>query len=120
MPWEGVEETYSRPAGNRSVSATPEAASGPLFLAVTVKVTSWPSLSVAADAFSGSARHTRYWRDWSSDVCSSDLTGSFSVSAVLVAVLVRVPVLVALAVTLKIGRASCRDGASVQVPVTFS
>src|SRR5438445_10082085 len=23
--------------------------------------------------FSGRRRHTRYWRDWSSDVCSSDL-----------------------------------------------
>src|SRR3712207_7791469 len=23
--------------------------------------------------FSGRMRHTRYWRDWSSDVCSSDL-----------------------------------------------
>src|SRR5438445_13026652 len=31
--------------------------------------------------FSSRRRHTRYWRDWSSDVCSSDLTrpcfGSF-------------------------------------------
>src|SRR3712207_9426989 len=26
--------------------------------------------------FSSRRRHTRYWRDWSSDVCSSDLTGS--------------------------------------------
>src|SRR3712207_7368623 len=25
--------------------------------------------------FSSRRRHTRYWRDWSSDVCSSDLTG---------------------------------------------
>src|SRR3712207_4204533 len=24
--------------------------------------------------FSSRRRHTRYWRDWSSDVCSSDLT----------------------------------------------
>jgi len=23
--------------------------------------------------FSSRRRHTRYWRDWSSDVCSSDL-----------------------------------------------
>src|SRR5258707_2671747 len=23
--------------------------------------------------FTGRSRHTRYWRDWSSDVCSSDL-----------------------------------------------
>src|SRR3712207_6808603 len=26
--------------------------------------------------FSSRRRHTRYWRDWSSDVCSSDLTYS--------------------------------------------
>src|SRR3712207_7280233 len=25
--------------------------------------------------FSSRRRHTRYWRDWSSDVCSSDLRG---------------------------------------------
>src|SRR3712207_7169020 len=25
--------------------------------------------------FSSRRRHTRYWRDWSSDVCSSDLQG---------------------------------------------
>src|SRR3712207_3673466 len=27
--------------------------------------------------FSSRRRHTRYWRDWSSDVCSSDLEGVF-------------------------------------------
>src|SRR5258707_10187090 len=27
--------------------------------------------------FSSRRRHTRYWRDWSSDVCSSDLSGSY-------------------------------------------
>src|SRR5258707_1560703 len=26
--------------------------------------------------FSSRRRHTRYWRDWSSDVCSSDLTNT--------------------------------------------
>src|SRR3712207_6536547 len=26
--------------------------------------------------FSSRRRHTRYWRDWSSDVCSSDLDGA--------------------------------------------
>src|SRR3712207_7323591 len=30
--------------------------------------------------FSSRRRHTRYWRDWSSDVCSSDLGTSPSVS----------------------------------------
>src|SRR3712207_7797777 len=28
--------------------------------------------------FSSRRRHTRYWRDWSSDVCSSDLMKDFS------------------------------------------
>src|SRR5947209_11655641 len=28
--------------------------------------------------FSSRRRHTRYWRDWSSDVCSSDLKTSIS------------------------------------------
>src|SRR3712207_7568435 len=27
--------------------------------------------------FSSRRRHTRYWRDWSSDVCSSDLSGGY-------------------------------------------
>src|SRR5215217_9095407 len=30
--------------------------------------------------FSGRRRHTSYWRDWSSDVCSSDLLPAASVS----------------------------------------
>src|SRR3712207_8537892 len=29
--------------------------------------------SLSAVFFSSRRRHTRYWRDWSSDVCSSDL-----------------------------------------------
>src|SRR3712207_7250303 len=29
--------------------------------------------------FSSRRRHTRYWRDWSSDVCSSDLDGAHGV-----------------------------------------
>ena len=28
--------------------------------------------------FSSRRRHTRYWRDWSSDVCSSDLGNFFA------------------------------------------
>src|SRR3712207_7695737 len=28
--------------------------------------------------FSSRRRHTRYWRDWSSDVCSSDLQAHFA------------------------------------------
>src|ERR1035437_5544601 len=32
--------------------------------------------------FQSRRRHTRYWRDWSSDVCSSDLPTSRSLGAV--------------------------------------
>src|SRR3712207_8034612 len=32
--------------------------------------------------FSSRRRHTRYWRDWSSDVCSSDLPGALARQAV--------------------------------------
>src|SRR5215217_4630992 len=36
--------------------------------------------------FSSRRRHTRYWRDWSSDVCSSDLiSGSSGIASTLVA-----------------------------------
>src|SRR3712207_7775617 len=31
--------------------------------------------------FSSRRRHTRYWRDWSSDVCSSDLSAEVSQGA---------------------------------------
>src|SRR3712207_9421902 len=31
--------------------------------------------------FSSRRRHTRYWRDWSSDVCSSDLTAGHGARA---------------------------------------
>src|SRR3712207_7852158 len=33
--------------------------------------------------FSSRRRHTRYWRDWSSDVCSSDLKDKAKLRAVL-------------------------------------
>src|SRR3712207_7769493 len=33
--------------------------------------------------FSSRRRHTRYWRDWSSDVCSSDLLNRDHYSAIL-------------------------------------
>src|SRR3712207_6971539 len=32
------------------------------------------TLQVVCFFFSSRRRHTRYWRDWSSDVCSSDLS----------------------------------------------
>src|SRR3712207_9088596 len=35
-------------------------------------------LDVILFFFSSRRRHTRYWRDWSSDVCSSDLLGIFT------------------------------------------
>src|SRR3712207_7384480 len=33
----------------------------------------WRSAGLCFFFFSSRRRHTRYWRDWSSDVCSSDL-----------------------------------------------
>src|SRR5581483_12182218 len=36
--------------------------------------------------FSSRRRHTRYWRDWSSDVCSSDLLRGWRAALPLVAV----------------------------------
>src|SRR3712207_8675590 len=38
--------------------------------------------------FSSRRRHTRYWRDWSSDVCSSDLLGLLLPADALAAALV--------------------------------
>src|SRR3712207_526124 len=35
--------------------------------------TLWYEARIEAFVFSSRRRHTRYWRDWSSDVCSSDL-----------------------------------------------
>src|SRR3712207_7563133 len=33
----------------------------------------WERVRFVSFFFSSRRRHTRYWRDWSSDVCSSDL-----------------------------------------------
>src|SRR3712207_7729102 len=41
--------------------------------------------------FSSRRRHTRYWRDWSSDVCSSDLQGHAEARRLLAAALERIP-----------------------------
>src|SRR5699024_11813111 len=87
--------------------------------------------------FSSRRRHTRSKRDWSSDVCSSDLSASSSNAMIAMAVAmlgVFVPLLPAIGVgiwgavvgsltltllagalalvggTVKIGRASCREG----------
>src|SRR3712207_6352663 len=35
-----------------------------------------PGIAICFFFFSSRRRHTRYWRDWSSDVCSSDLVMS--------------------------------------------
>src|SRR5258707_6104259 len=37
-------------------------------------IITFPTLPFIVFFFSSRRRHTRYWRDWSSDVCSSDLT----------------------------------------------
>src|ERR1035437_4821573 len=40
-----------------------------------MKKTCESELTASQFFFSSRRRHTRYWRDWSSDVCSSDLSG---------------------------------------------
>ena len=47
MPCVAVAETKVSPAGRRSLTRTPVAALGPLFCAVTVNVTFWPTFGVA-------------------------------------------------------------------------
>src|SRR3712207_9282029 len=60
--------------------------------------------------FSSRRRHTRYWRDWSSDVCSSDLglpdRVRREVVVVHVALGLRQP---------EIGRAACRERVEISV-----
>ena len=46
MPWLGLADTKVSPAGSRSVTCTPVAASGPLLVSVTVKVIWSPTLGV--------------------------------------------------------------------------
>src|SRR5882757_11113775 len=63
--------------------------------------------------FSSRRRHTRYWRDWSSDVCSSDLA--------LIAAQVAAPAQAEEAADddepfdAEIGRASCRERVEISV-----
>src|SRR5947209_14240000 len=46
--------------------------------------------------FSSRRRHTRYWRDWSSDVCSSDLGLAIRRRLSLAAVIIVAPILYAM------------------------
>src|SRR3712207_4417644 len=41
----------------------------------------WLSIVSLCFFFSSRRRHTRYWRDWSSDVCSSDLPRALTIEA---------------------------------------
>src|SRR3712207_8210734 len=41
--------------------------------------------------FSSRRRHTRYWRDWSSDVCSSDLAEEGTAVPYLVGTMIELP-----------------------------
>src|SRR5258707_9580344 len=62
--------------------------------------------------FSSRRRHTRYWRDWSSDVCSSDLVNDLTNAATLAHLLKYDSILGNLKAAIKaeeIGRASCRE-----------
>src|SRR5438445_10808068 len=67
--------------------------------------------------FSSRRRHTRYWRDWSSDVCSSDLvlaTGRLATGYAAAQGSPFVPISDP-ATALKIGRASCRERVEISV-----
>src|SRR3712207_9554570 len=71
--------------------------------------------------FSSRRRHTRYWRDWSSDVCSSDLGARRSAPAGSVTAPMKVtwtytdeaPALATH--SFQIGRASCRERVEISV-----
>src|SRR5437870_11661261 len=58
--------------------------------------------------FSSRRRHTRWPRDWSSDVCSSDLSGA-AISSIDLGAGSRIPTLAEVLQVMKIGRASCRE-----------
>src|SRR3989442_4309049 len=66
--------------------------------------------------FSSRRRHTRCGRDWSSDVCSSDLNitqklkSAFSIIGVFIGVMFLIAV-----VSVEIGRASCRERVEISV-----
>src|SRR6476620_11950290 len=57
--------------------------------------------------FSSRRRHTRYWRDWSSDVCSSDLDARLE--HLVRARLLGLGDVIARVGGAEIGRASCRE-----------
>src|SRR5438445_12005077 len=65
--------------------------------------------------FSSRRRHTRYWRDWSSDVCSSDLIGRILIGegcrrrACQSSIFTRYYYVVRPSQAGEIGRASCRE-----------
>src|SRR5699024_12141412 len=81
---------------------------------------SLPSRSFLCFFFSSRRRHTRSKRDWSSDVCSSDLqgladwisahVGAFAAIGGIPALLVPDNTKVAVIKASQIGRASCREG----------
>src|SRR5262245_15425752 len=55
-PWLGVAVTNVSPAGRRSVTVTPVAVDGPVFVNVIVNVTLFPMIGIVALAFFARAR----------------------------------------------------------------
>src|SRR5258707_11760709 len=51
-----------------------------LHFASTIGIVNNESVFIIFFFFSSRRRHTRYWRDWSSDVCSSDLAMGSGIS----------------------------------------
>src|SRR3712207_7064352 len=61
------------PARRTSRRSTPTYCSSAMTSSITSTVLSRAPTARIFFFFSSRRRHTRYWRDWSSDVCSSDL-----------------------------------------------
>ena len=112
----GTAETKVRPAGRRSVTCTPVALLGPLFVAVTVKVTLAPKLGVAFETIFVTAMSAAC----PVTVAEAELlpaTESGWLAAVLVAVLVVAAVVVTVAVIASVALAPLASAAIVQTPV---
>src|SRR5699024_12153296 len=91
---------------SRRDAARPRACRGCVVGAVACSHLRMLSLRSEMFFFSSRRRHTRSKRDWSSDVCSSDL---LSIDLLLPTPRANRLIIDALACVLEIGRASCRE-----------
>lgn len=122
LPWLGVSETRTMPAGSVSVKVTPVAVEGPLLVTVNEKVILLPVLTVCGVAVSASERSAA---GFTVALALAELfagLGSFSL-AITVAELVTVPVVVGFSTTSTVALAPLAkfpiahvDNGVVQVP----